>query len=159
MITISGPPFSGKTTIWRALQGALGEQALFAEDLPRLALEALDPAFSAWSAPEFQDYVGFAQLLAEQSAPAGREMVCDKSLIDALAYSRVLFDVRSPSWSAALTPGRYRLALVCDYRDIDMAPDRLQQVHFDRREQIEQQVLELAAATQAGWCASLAARR
>lgn len=146
MITISGPPFSGKTTLWRDLKGTFGDQIEFIEDLPRRALEALDPILSAWSAPEFQDYVGFAQLLAEQSAPAGRKLVSDKSLIDALAYSRVLFSEPSPPWAAALTPGRYRLALVCDYRDIDTAPDRLQQVHFDRREQIEHEVLALAGS-------------
>ncbi len=144
MISISGPPFSGKSTLWAALQHKLTGRFHFVPDLPRQALETLDPGMSAWSVPEFQGYVGFAQLLAEQAVPPNRVAVCDKSLIDALAYARVLFAQQEPSWSGALAPGRYALALVCDYRDVDAAPDGLHSVHIDLREQIETEVLALA---------------
>jgi nicotinamide riboside kinase len=145
VITISGPPFSGKTTLWHALRERLAGRFEFVPDLPRLALEALDPDLRAWSTPEFQHYVGFTQLLREHAEPKGCEGVYDKSLIDALAYWRALFGSGTPPWSAAMGPGRYRLAFVCDYTDIDLVARGLHTVHLAERESIEREVLRAAS--------------
>jgi nicotinamide riboside kinase len=142
MVTISGPPLSGKTTLWQALSERLSGRFEFVPDLPRIALEKLDPQLRAWSTPEFQHYIGFAQLIAEHANSEGRVVVYDKSLIDALAYWRALFESGTPPWSAALHPGRYRVAFVCDYRDIDAAVARgIHTVHLGDRESIEREVL------------------
>ncbi len=58
-------------------------------DLPREALETLNPSLNAWDDPAFQHYVGYRQLLEEQTEAASL-IVYDKSLLDAVAYWDVL---------------------------------------------------------------------
>lgn len=149
MITISGPPLSGKTTLWRILRERLSGQFEFVPDLPRLALETLDPNLKAWNMPEFQHYVGFAQLLREETEPKGCERIYDKSLIDALAYWRALFGSGSdsPPWSTAILPCRYRLAFVCDHTDIDVDAQGLHTVHLGERDSIAKEVLRTVSVS------------
>ncbi len=144
VVSVSGPPSAGKTTLCTQLAGVLRADALFVPDIPRAALERLDPALESWNDPEFQHYVGYAQLLAERRE--GRELlrVCDKSLIDALAYWDVLFDGPPPNWARGISSTHYDLVLLCDHTEVVPDQGSLGSVHYDLREPLAHRIDELA---------------
>jgi nicotinamide riboside kinase len=142
-ISISGPPAAGKSTLWSDLRQAIGPAAAYVPDLPRLALETLDPRLSAWRDPLFQHYVGYRQLFEE--AREADLMICDKSLIDAVAYWDVLFGGERPSWASEASRKRYALVLICEHHGIDADIETVQGVHADFRDQLAEKIGEVAS--------------
>jgi predicted ATPase len=119
LIGISGTSRSGKTTLWRDLRAALGSRASAVEDLPRRCLELVGPEVAERDIEGFQQYVGWAQVVAECDSPATPSLrLLDKCLIDALAYWQVLVGGRVPAWAAVLGPQRYRIVVLCDHEEI-----------------------------------------
>lgn len=148
VVSISGPPGAGKSTLWHALQAELDARFQFIPDLPRAALETLDPALEAWNDRDFQHYVGYAQALAETGTPQDLVTIADKSLLDAVAYWDVLFGDGPPRWVSALRPNRYAIVFLCDHHGV--MPDRqgVQGLHLDARDRLAERI-EARATTAA----------
>jgi nicotinamide riboside kinase len=144
VISISGAPGSGKSTLFAQLEDVLGAAATFMPDLPLTSFQALDPTLEAWADPDFQHYVGFSQLMREAGAGNGETLVFDKSLLDAVAYWDVLFGASKPRWTASLGEGRYELVLLCDYHGIEPRPEPIHRVHLSLRERLAKRTAELA---------------
>jgi nicotinamide riboside kinase len=144
LVSVSGPPGAGKTTLCAQLMEVLGADATLIPDLPREALERLDPTLESWNDPAFQHYVGYAQLLAEERDGHERIRLCDKSLVDAIAYCDVLFDGRRPRWTRPVFPARYALVLLCDHADVVPDPQSLQGLHLALRDPLAQRIAEIA---------------
>lgn len=149
LVGISGPPASGKTTLWTDLADRFAEQLEFLPDAPRKLL--VDGRLAAASRGDraFQEMVGESQIASEDRAGGRIGRVCDKSLVDAVAYWDVLVKGTPPTWAAGLTPIRYAISFVCDYRDIETTDDPLQQVHFEHRVELAARIEALATSASA----------
>lgn len=145
LVSISGAPIAGKTTLWRGLRARLGNGADFVSDIPRLALETLGPARAQADLVAFQHYVGFAQLIAEQS-DAMTVRVFDKSLLDALAYWDVLVRGASrPAWAPSDAESRYALAIICEREPGMRADGAVQELHEHLGDSLAARIREHAA--------------
>jgi nicotinamide riboside kinase len=147
MISISGAPGAGKTTLCEQL-GRVRSDATVVADVPLHALERLDAHLTAWNDVSFQHYVGYAQLLAESSARRAALRLCDKSLVDAVGYWDVLFGGERPHWATELARRRYALVILCDFRDIapsDLRP--VQRLHLEVRETLARRIEAVAQET------------
>ncbi len=146
-VSISGPPAAGKSTLWADLRGALDPSTLFIPDLPRQALERLDPALGAAQDPLFQHYVGYRQLVEEQQAAP--LLVCDKSILDAVAYWDVLHGGERPGWAGEARSDRYQLVLICDHLGIEPNLETVQGLHAGFRDELAKRITGIAAESPA----------
>jgi len=122
----------------------LGAGASLVPDLPREALQWLDPALEPWNDLAFQHYVGYAQLLAEERSKGETITLCDKSIIDALAYWNILFGTEAPRWARATEAARYALVLRCDHAGVAADRDSLQGLHLGLRDPLAKRIDEIA---------------
>ena len=148
LLSVTGPPMSGKSTLWEGLESALGGAAVFVPDLARRALTAVRPETMARDQSGFQHFLGYEQLVAEERASAAADdtsalVVCDKSLIDAVGYWDVLVGAPWPTWADKVV-GRYSLVVYCDPTDVTASPVGLSELHFAQRDRLAEAILAVA---------------
>ena len=145
LVSISGPPFSGKTTLIKKLQDILPTSVKIVQDLPRAAIEQLGSDLPQADLVAFQHYVGFAQILAENDVAQDSAIgILDKSLIDAIAYWDVLVAKPRPIWASVLQPERYAMVFICDHKEISAQGDWVQSLHRQQRNALGERILHIA---------------
>ena len=145
-VSVSGAPCSGKTTLVSDLKSLLPQHTKYTPDIPRQAIEALGDTLCLRDLAAFQNYVGFAQLLAEANPPSKDAFLHDKSLIDALSYWRVLVGEPEPAWAMELSPDRYSIVLLCDWRELSLpTDDPIQKIHWHARSVIADEIEAIAS--------------
>jgi nicotinamide riboside kinase len=145
LISISGPPISGKTTLINRLKKELPVVVDVVPDLPRLAIECIGSELTQRDQKAFQHYIGFAQLLAEEAELSDDTIrILDKSLLDAVAYWDVLIGESRPVWASALQAQRYAFVFICDHKDIIPHGDDVQQLHKAYRDTLGDQIFQVA---------------
>lgn len=137
IVSISGPPLSGKTTLFQGLSQRFPGLSATVADIPRQTLETIGAGVWERDLVAFQHYIGFAQLLAEDTGERSPGIVLmDKSLIDATAYWDVLIGGPGPVWAADVLKRQYALVIMCNHEEIGAPPDRLQSQHMQLRAQL-----------------------
>ncbi len=145
LISISGSPLSGKTTLIEKLKKNLLIPIDIVSDLPRLAIDRIGLELTQFDQKAFQHYIGFAQLLAEETnVPSNTIRILDKSLIDAVAYWDVLIREPRPIWASALHAQRYAFVFICDHKDVISHGDNMQQLHKMHRDTLNEAILRVA---------------
>src|SRR5262245_22470485 len=136
LVSISGPPMSGKTTLHNALAHRCPPNlpTTFSPDLVRESINDLGVKFVEQDRRAFQEYVGFAQYLAERRMPMGQVGILDKSLIDAVAYWDVFVGGKRPIW-ASKVQGAYDLVFLCAHREIQVRGSAVDVMHAAYRDQ------------------------
>lgn len=150
LVSISGAPWSGKSTLWTGLASILGARphTHFILDRPRRALALLGNDLAQSNLRGFQDYIGIGQLVAEEDARSSATLViCDKSMIDAVAYWRTLIGAPPPSWASKLTHDRYDLTVLCPHDEISTEPEGLARIHAPLRQQLAETVRDIATSS------------
>lgn len=148
LVSISGPPMSGKTTLYQALRLAPSVSEWFgvqAPDIVRKAIETLGIDLAETDRRAFQHFVGFSQLVAEEKAFTEGGGIFDKSLLDAIAYWDVLIKDDRPAWASELTINRYDLVILCSYQEIPARGSSVDLMHAGHREQLSNAIKELAS--------------
>ena len=146
-VSISGPPLSGKTTLYNDLRHALRDydpQPIFIPDRVRASIELIGVGLAEADRPAFQHYVGFSQASAELEVSDENLVIFDKSLLDAVAYWDVLVGGQRPQWASILQSDRYDLVVVCDHRGIAEQGGDIDLMHVDLREQLADRISTLA---------------
>ncbi|HEU0240251.1 MAG TPA: AAA family ATPase [Micromonosporaceae bacterium] len=145
LVSISGPPRSGKTTLHKILRQSYQFDApvTFVPDLVRQAIDNIGVDFAETDRQAFQDYVGFAQYVAELRMPTGRTGILDKSLIDAVAYWDVLVGGKRPVW-ASLVHRRYDLVLLCGHEEVPVRGSAVDLMHSALRDRLAKAVAAVA---------------
>ncbi|MEW6439617.1 MAG: ATP-binding protein [bacterium] len=116
-VVITGGPCAGKTELWRLLGARFPDAVLVPEAASQLMLEGDTPERAGIEA--FQERVYRRQLLLETEAlRRGRFLICDRGVVDGLAYSPGILQRLGVSVEAALK--RYGLVLqACVIPDSD----------------------------------------
>lgn len=140
LISVSGAPCSGKTTLWHALSAHYDFIAL-AEDLPRRAHRHIGSEMITADERAFQNFIGFQQFLTEEEMSSNQPItLLDKSLIDALSYWDVLVGGERPTW-AKQAEGRYAICFVTNPSDVDESQvDDIQIRHWHIRAELDRAI-------------------
>lgn len=146
-VAVSGALVSGKTTLVRAIASGNGRMWKIIPDLPRAALNVIGWDTLQYDPIAFQHYIGLRQIMEEAAiAKSDSCTICDKSLVDAIAYWDVLVGTARPHWASVLNSMRYAAIFICDPNDISRdKADEYQQRHWDFRSRIHEAILSVCA--------------
>jgi nicotinamide riboside kinase len=149
LVSISGPPQSGKTTLYDALRTYFTSTELyprprFSSDVVRQSIARLGVDLAEADRLAFQHYVGFRHLVTEAEFDAVDLTILDKSLIDAVSYWDVLVGGRRPVWASLLTPERYGLVVLCSHEGIQTRGGDIDVMHADLRDSLASQIAVVA---------------